>query len=74
MAKWAALAKKFKDAGIDIHILKWIAATREELYDYTCNNVVKTFGAKAFCTEGAEDAAKEIRNYRSCSQTARYLS
>ena len=58
MAKWAALAKKFKDAGIDIHILKWIAGDTEELYDYTCN-VVKTFGAKAFCTEGAEDACKK---------------
>lgn len=59
MEKWAALAKKFTDAGIEVHILKWTAGNTDELLDYSFN-VAKVFGAKAICAEASEDACKTL--------------
>lgn len=53
MDKWATLAKKFTDAGIDVHILKWTAGNTDELLDYSFS-VAKIFGAGAICEEASE--------------------
>jgi len=47
MEKWAAVRKKFNDAGIDIHELKWMAGDSDEDIDYTCQ-VCKVLGAGGF--------------------------
>jgi sugar phosphate isomerase/epimerase len=57
MEKWAAIAKKFTDAGINVHIFKWTAGNTDELLDYSFS-VAKVFGAKAICTEASEDSCK----------------
>lgn len=59
MEKWAALAKKFTDAGIEVHILKWTAGNTDELLDYSFN-VAKVFGAKAICAEASEETCKTL--------------
>ncbi len=57
MEKWAALAKKFSDAGIDVHIFKWTAGDTDELMDYSFS-VAKLFGAVGITTEGSEETCK----------------
>jgi sugar phosphate isomerase/epimerase len=57
MDKWAAMGKKFNDAGIDIHLFKWTAGNTDELLDYSFA-AAKAMGAKGICTEISEDACK----------------
>jgi len=53
MGKYVALRKKFNDAGIDIHIYKWIAGMSDEELDYSFL-VAQTLGAIGITTEVGE--------------------
>ncbi len=55
MDKWAAAGKKFADAGIDIHLVKWVAGTTDELFDYSFQ-AAKAMGAQGICVELSEEA------------------
>ncbi len=57
MDKWADVRKRFNDAGISIHELKWTAGDSDEKLDYTCE-VAKVLGAGGFSVELSEEAAK----------------
>lgn len=57
MDKWADVRKKFNDAGISIHELKWTAGDSDEQLGYTCE-VAKVLGAGGFTIEGSEEAFK----------------
>jgi len=53
MDKYVALRKKFNDAGVNIHIYKWIAGMSDEELDYSFK-VAKTLGAIGITTEVGE--------------------
>ena len=57
--KWATLKKKFDDAGIDIHILKWTAGDTDEELDYSFQ-VAKTMGAVGITTELSEESCQTL--------------
>lgn len=57
--KWAAMGKKFRDAGINIHIFKWTAGNTDELLDYSFK-AARALGAKAICTEIGEESCKTL--------------
>jgi len=53
MGKYVALRKKFNDAGVNIHIYKWVAGMSDEELDYSFK-VAKTLGAIGITTEIGE--------------------
>lgn len=59
MDKWAEVRKRFNDAGIDIHIIKWTAGDTDELLDYSFQ-VAKTLGAVGITMEGSEEACQML--------------
>lgn len=59
MDKWAAWGKKFNDAGIDIHMIKWTAGNTDELLDYSFA-AAKALGAQGICTELSEEACNTL--------------
>jgi sugar phosphate isomerase/epimerase len=59
MNKYAALKKKFNDAGVNIHIYKWEAGKSDEELDYSFK-VAKALGAIGITTEIGEEACKTV--------------
>ena len=59
MDKWTGLAKRFSDAGVEVHILKWTAGDTDELLDYSFN-VAKMFGAVGITIEGSEESCQSL--------------
>jgi len=59
MNKYAALKKKFNDAGVNIHIYKWEAGQSDEELDYSFK-VAKALGAIGITTEIGEEACKTV--------------
>lgn len=59
MNKYAALKKKFNDAGVNIHIYKWQAGNSDEELDYSFK-VAKALGAIGITTEIGEEACKTV--------------
>ena len=59
MDKYVALRKKFNDAGVNIHIYKWVAGMSEEELDYSFQ-VAKTLGAIGITTEIGEENCKVV--------------
>ena len=59
MNKYAALKKKFNDAGVNIHIYKWEAGRSDEELDYSFK-VAKALGAIGITTEIGEEACKTV--------------
>jgi len=55
--KWEAVGRKFRNAGIDIHLFNWIAGATEELLDYSFK-VAKVLGTKAISAEINEENCK----------------
>jgi sugar phosphate isomerase/epimerase len=59
LKKYAALKKKFNDAGVNIHIYKWLAGMSDEELDYSFK-VAKTLGAIGITTEIGEEACTKV--------------
>jgi len=59
LEKYAALKKKFNDAGINIHIYKWLAGMSDEELDYSFK-VAKALGAIGITTEIGEEACTKV--------------
>lgn len=59
MEKYAALRKKFNDAGVNIHIYKWEAGRSDEELDYSFK-VARTLGAIGITTEIGEEACIKV--------------
>ena len=59
MNKYAALKKKFNDAGVNIHIYKWEAGKSDEELDYSFK-VAKALGAIGITTEIGEESCKTV--------------
>jgi len=59
MGKYVALKKKFNDAGVEIHIYKWIAGMSNEELDYSFK-VAKTLGAIGITTEIGEENCTKV--------------
>jgi len=59
LKKYAALKKKFNDAGVKIHIYKWLAGMSDEELDYSFK-VAKTLGAIGITTEIGEEACTKV--------------
>ncbi|TFH27711.1 MAG: sugar phosphate isomerase/epimerase [Bacteroidia bacterium] len=59
MNKYAALKKKFNDAGVNIHIYKWEAGSSDEELDYSFK-VAKALGAIGITTEIGEEACTRV--------------
>jgi len=59
MEGYAQLRKKFNDAGVDIHIYKWIAGMSDEDLDYSFK-VAKTLGAIGITAEVGEENCTKI--------------
>ena len=57
--KYAQLRKKFNDAGVNIHIYKWVAGRSDEELDYSFK-VAKTLGAIGITTEIGEENCKLV--------------
>lgn len=57
--KYVALRKKFNDAGISIHIYKWLAGMSDEELDYSFK-VAKALGAIGITTEIGEEACTKV--------------
>jgi sugar phosphate isomerase/epimerase len=57
--KYVALRKKFNDAGISIHIYKWLAGMSDEELDYSFK-VAKALGAIGITTEIGEEACTRV--------------
>ncbi len=55
--KYAQLRKKFNDAGVNIHIYKWLAGNSEEELDYSFK-VAKTLGAIGISAELDDNNAR----------------
>jgi sugar phosphate isomerase/epimerase len=55
--KYEKLRKKFNDAGISIHIYKWVAGESDEELDYSFK-IAKALGAMGISTELSENACK----------------
>jgi len=55
--KYAQLRKKFNDAGVKIHIYKWVAGNTEEELDYSFK-VAKTLGAIGISAELNDENAR----------------
>ena len=59
MNKYAALRKKFNDAGVNIHIYKWEAGRSDEELDYSFK-VAKALGAIGITAEIGEESCKRV--------------
>jgi sugar phosphate isomerase/epimerase len=59
MEKYVQLRKKFNDAGVNIHIYKWVAGMSEEELDYSFK-VAKALGAIGITAEIGEENCKLI--------------
>ncbi len=59
MDKWAAVGKKFADAGIDIHMFKWTAGSTDELLDYSFA-AAKALGAQGISIELSEENCRML--------------
>lgn len=59
MGKYAGLKKQFNDAGVKIHIYKWIAGMSDEELDYSFK-VAKTLGAIGITTEIGEENCTKV--------------
>ncbi|MEN8201658.1 MAG: sugar phosphate isomerase/epimerase [Bacteroidota bacterium] len=59
MDKYAKLRKKFNDAGVNIHIYKWVAGMSDEELDYSFK-VAKTLGAIGITTEIGEENCTKV--------------
>jgi len=59
MGKYAGLKKEFNDAGVEIHIYKWIAGMSDEELDYSFK-VAKTLGAIGITTEINEENCTRV--------------
>jgi sugar phosphate isomerase/epimerase len=59
MEKYVHLRKKFNDAGVNIHIYKWVAGMSEEELDYSFK-VAKTLGAIGITSEIGEENCKLV--------------
>ena len=57
LQKYAQLRKKFNDAGVKIHIYKWVAGNTEEELDYSFK-VAKTLGAIGISAELNDENAR----------------
>ena len=57
LKKWEELAKKFKGAGIEVHILKYEGASTDDEYDYAFA-AAKAMGAVGITTELSEESCK----------------
>jgi sugar phosphate isomerase/epimerase len=65
MGQFEVLRRKFNDAGVDIHIIKFgdIGANMSPAEVNYCFNVAKTLGARGITTEISEDKAKFLAPY-----------
>ena len=65
MDKYKALRKKYNDAGVNIHIVKFsdIGPNMSEAEVNYCFNVAKALGAKGITTEISEEKAKFLAPY-----------
>lgn len=59
LAKYVELRKKFNDAGVNIHIYKWVAGMSDEELDYSFK-VAKTLGAIGITSEIGEENCKLV--------------
>lgn len=59
MDKYVELRKMFNDAGVNIHIYKWLAGMSDEDLDYSFK-VAKTLGAIGITTELGEEACNKV--------------
>jgi sugar phosphate isomerase/epimerase len=59
MVKYAALRKKFNDAGVNIHIYKWTAGDSPEDLDYSFQ-VARTLGAIGITAELGEENCRNL--------------
>lgn len=59
LEKYVELRKKFNDAGVNIHIYKWIAGMSDEELDYSFK-VAKTLGAIGITSEIGEENCKLV--------------
>jgi sugar phosphate isomerase/epimerase len=59
LEKYVELRKKFNDAGVNIHIYKWIAGMSDEELDYSFK-VAKTLGAIGITTEIGEENCRVV--------------
>jgi sugar phosphate isomerase/epimerase len=59
MEKYVELRKKFNDAGVNIHIYKWVAGMSDEELDYSFQ-VAKTLGAIGITSEIGEENCKLV--------------
>ena len=67
MSKFTSWVKKFNDAGIKIHIVKFSPARwSDEEIDYAFK-AAKAMGAKGVCDEIGEEAVKKLGSY--CRET-----
>lgn len=57
--KYVQLRKKFNDAGVNIHILKWLSGTSDEELDYSFK-IAKTLGAIGITIEVGDENAKML--------------
>jgi hypothetical protein len=57
--KYVELRKKFNDAGVNIHIYKWIAGMSDEDLDYSFK-VARALGAIGITTEIGEEACSRV--------------
>jgi len=59
MDKYVKLRKKFNDAGVNIHIYKWVAGMSDEELDYSFQ-VAKALGAIGITTEIGEENCTKV--------------
>ena len=59
MTKYVGLNKKFNDAGVNIHIYKWISGMSDEELDYSFK-VAKALGAIGITTEIGEENCTKV--------------
>lgn len=57
--KYTRLREKFNDAGVNIHILKWLSGTSDEELDYSFK-IAKTLGAIGITVEVGDENAKML--------------
>ncbi|HHU98172.1 MAG TPA: sugar phosphate isomerase/epimerase [Petrimonas sp.] len=59
IGKYVQLRKKFNDAGVNIHILKWLSGTSDEELDYSFK-IAKILGAIGITIEAGDENAKML--------------
>jgi sugar phosphate isomerase/epimerase len=57
--QYTRLREKFNDAGVNIHILKWLSGTSDEELDYSFK-IAKTLGAIGITEEVGDENAKRL--------------